>query len=173
MSSFARNGAVARLSPGVDTLGPKLKLVHDAAIKKCDGIDGAKDGLIGNPAKCRFDPAILKCKAGAGSSCLSKPEVNAFRAIYAGTRTRDGTLIMPGFPPGSELEWSGWFTAPKGQAPEWPKSFFATWSMTTRVGIGRTSCSTATMLPRSNAWLPSPTRPMRTCGLSRSAAASS
>lgn len=124
MSSFARNGAVARLSPGVDTLGPKLKLVHDAAIKKCDGLDGAKDGLIGNPAKCRFDPAILKCKAGAGSSCLSKPEVNAFRAIYAGTRTRDGTLIMPGFPPGSELEWSGWFTAPKGQAPGMAEEFF-------------------------------------------------
>lgn len=124
MSSFARNGALTSLSPGVDALGPKLKLVHEAAVRKCDALDGAKDALISNPAKCRFDPAVLQCKAGAGPSCLSKPEVAAVRAIYKGTRTGDGALIMPGFPPGSELEWSNWFTAPKSQAPSMAEDFF-------------------------------------------------
>lgn len=124
MAAFARNGAVTRLSPGVDTLGPKLKLVHDAALKQCDASDGAKDGLISDPGTCRFDPAVLRCKAGTGSSCLSKPEVTAFRAIYQGTRTRDGHLIMPGFPPGSELEWSAWFTAPNSPAPEMAQDFY-------------------------------------------------
>lgn len=124
MSAFAQTGEAARLSPGVDALGPKLKLVHDAAVKKCDALDGARDGVISNPANCRFDPAVLQCKPGTGSSCLSKPEVTAFRSIYQGTRTRDGKLIMPGFSVGSELEWSSWFTAPKGQAPAMAQDFY-------------------------------------------------
>jgi pimeloyl-ACP methyl ester carboxylesterase len=124
MSSFARSGLVTRLSPGADALAPKLKLVHEAAIKQCDMADGAKDGLIGNPATCRFDPAVLQCKPGSESSCLSKPEVGAFRAIYAGTKTRGGQLIMPGFPPGSELDWANWFTAPTSQAPGMAQEFY-------------------------------------------------
>jgi feruloyl esterase len=124
MSAFARNGEVTRLSAGVDSLGPKLKLVHDAAVRKCDALDGAQDSLISNPGKCRFDPVVLQCKAETGPSCLSRPEVSAFRSIYKGTRTADGKLIMPGFPPGSELEWSTWFTSPKGQATGMAEEFY-------------------------------------------------
>lgn len=124
MSSFARAGHITRLSPTVDVLKPKLKLVHDAAMKKCDAADGVKDGMISNPATCRFDPAVLSCKSGSGSDCLSKPEVTAIRAIYQGTRTRDGKTIMPGFPVGSELEWSEWFTAPNGQSQNMAQEFY-------------------------------------------------
>jgi pimeloyl-ACP methyl ester carboxylesterase len=124
MSSFARNGLVTRLSPAVDTLAPKLTMVRDAAIKQCDAADGVKDGLISNPAACRFDPRVLQCKSGASSTCLSKPEATALRGIYQGTRTRDGQVIMPGFPPGSELEWPAWFTAPDGQAQGMAQEFF-------------------------------------------------
>ena len=122
LSSFARNGQVMR--PVRNSIGPKLKLVHDAVLKQCDAADGANDGLIGNPAKCRFDPAVLECKAATGPSCLSKAEVSAVRAIYRGTRTRDGRLIMPGFSPGSELEWSSWFAKADGQAPAMAQDFY-------------------------------------------------
>ncbi len=126
MSSFRRNEQVVRLSPGVDTLGPKLGLVHDAVMKQCDALDGARDGLIGNPNQCRFNPAVLQCKSNATStaSCLSKPEVAAFRGIYQGTRTRDGKLIMAGYSPGSEYQWSSWFTKPDGPAPGMGRDFF-------------------------------------------------
>jgi feruloyl esterase len=44
--------------------------------------------------------------------------------VYQGTRTRDGRLIMPGFPPGSELDWSSWFTNPDSQAPGMAQNFY-------------------------------------------------
>lgn len=124
MSAFMRTEQVVRLVPGVDSLGPKLGLVHDAVIKQCDALDGAKDGLIANPASCHFDPAILQCKSGNESTCLSSQEVSAFRDVYAGTRLRNGRVIMPGFAPGSEYAWGGWFTSPKGAAPVMAPEFF-------------------------------------------------
>ncbi len=42
MVSFAHIGRLARTTPGSDTLSPKLKLVHEAAIAKCDGLDGVE-----------------------------------------------------------------------------------------------------------------------------------
>src|SRR6185295_4007042 len=39
----------------------KYTLIHRAAVSACDGLDGVADGLIENPLRCRFDPAILTC----------------------------------------------------------------------------------------------------------------
>lgn len=124
MSAFRRNEQIVRMSPGVDSLSPKLGLVHDAVMKQCDDLDGVKDGLIGNPKACHFDPAVLQCKAGAQSECLSTPEVAAFRGIYQGTRTSDGKIVMPGFSPGSEYQWKEWFTPPKAPAPAMGRDFY-------------------------------------------------
>ena len=44
--------ASARLS-GVDR-----ELVHRAALNSCDAADGVKDGLIGKPQQCEFDPGV-------------------------------------------------------------------------------------------------------------------
>lgn len=117
MASFVRIGRLARATPVADTLGPKLKLVHEAAMAKCDGLDGLKDGLIDRPAACRFDPAVLQCKGVAGPACLSKAEVGTVKAIYRGTYDRQGREIMPGLPVGSEYEWEGWLTGAKAGGP--------------------------------------------------------
>src|SRR5207249_9052114 len=37
----------------------KYPLIHQAALAACDAGDGLKDGLIDNPAKCKFDPKVL------------------------------------------------------------------------------------------------------------------
>lgn len=114
---YLHNQQVSRLAPGTGSIAPKLGLVHDAAIKRCDAADGIKDGLIGNPARCPFDPGALQCKAEARSNCLTRQEVSAVRAIYKGMRHRDGRLIMPGHPPGSEKEWAAWFASPTSAPP--------------------------------------------------------
>lgn len=125
MASFAYLGQVGRQGTLSETLAPKLKLVHDAAVAKCDGLDGAKDGLIGNPASCRFDPAVLACKSGTqGDACLSKAELGAVKAVYTDTRLRSGALVMPGLPVGSEGDWNAWLTGPKAEGPSMATSFY-------------------------------------------------
>ena len=108
---------VSRVTPDAATIVPKLGLVHDAAINRCDAADGIKDGLIGNPATCRFDPRVLACKAVDGPNCLTRPEVAAVSSIYRGMRLRNGEVIMPGLPPGSEKDWAGWFAAANSMPP--------------------------------------------------------
>ena len=93
---------------------PQIKLVNDAALRACDGIDGLKDGIIDNPAKCGWDPAELTCKAGEeGDSCLSRSQVIAVRSAYADHAGADGKTIAYGLPRGSELSSFPWFLALK------------------------------------------------------------
>jgi feruloyl esterase len=65
-----------------------------------------KDGLIENPAVCRFDPQELACSDGDSGTCLTAPQIQAVKKIYADIRRSDGAKIFPGFPHGSELSWN-------------------------------------------------------------------
>jgi feruloyl esterase len=86
----------------------KYKLIHDAAIQACDARDGVKDGVIENPARCKFDPAVLQCKAGDAATCLTSAQVEAARKIYApAANPRTKEIIFPGLMPGSEMAWAG------------------------------------------------------------------
>ena len=86
----------------------KYPALHQAALDKCDVLDGLKDGLIADPTKCRFDPAVLECKGGDGPGCLTKAQVVAARKIYAPViDPKTGAQISSGLEPGSELQWGG------------------------------------------------------------------
>jgi hypothetical protein len=83
-----------------------LQLLHRAALDRCDAADGVKDGVIGDPLGCKFDPEVLLCKAGRTSGCLTAQQVLAAKNIYAGPMTSKGQrLSSRGSFPGSELEW--------------------------------------------------------------------
>jgi feruloyl esterase len=86
----------------------KLALVNDAVMAACDALDGVKDGVLENPLACTFDPKVLACAQGsAEGSCLTAPQVDAVRKIYAGpSNPRTGAKIFAGFERGSELGWS-------------------------------------------------------------------
>jgi feruloyl esterase len=84
----------------------KYSAINKAALEACDAKDGAKDGLIQNPAKCKFDPGVLECKNGDGPGCLTKPQVEAARKIYSPvTNPRTGQYLLGPLMPGSELGW--------------------------------------------------------------------
>ncbi|MDB5446852.1 MAG: tannase/feruloyl esterase family alpha/beta hydrolase [Phenylobacterium sp.] len=84
-----------------------LGILHRAVTAACDPRDGVADGVIENPASCRFDPGSLRCKPGRGGQCLTDAQVTAARAIYGGPRNpRTGAAIYPGPSLGSELDWS-------------------------------------------------------------------
>jgi feruloyl esterase len=86
----------------------KYPLIHKAALDACDALDGVKDGVIENPTRCKFDPKVLECKGEDSSSCLTAPQVEAARKIYAAPKNpRTGKEIFPGLEPGSEMGWAG------------------------------------------------------------------
>jgi feruloyl esterase len=84
----------------------KYAAVHAAALAACDELDGVKDGVLENPVKCHFDPKALLCKRGDDPSCLTAPQVEAARQIYAGPRDARGKSLFPGLEPGSETGWA-------------------------------------------------------------------
>lgn len=81
-----------------------VQLLHEAALGRCDMDDGVKDGVIGNPRACAFDPSTLICQADKRADCLSSTQVQAARKIYDGPRTSEGkSIFIGGAMPGAEL----------------------------------------------------------------------
>ena len=102
----------ALAKPGAYIPGSKRALIQNAALERCDALDGVKDGLISNQARCNqvFDPMTakvagkpLRCPGGldTGDTCLSNPQILALRAMNAPTRLRyavaSGETGYPGF----------------------------------------------------------------------------
>ncbi len=84
----------------------KYAVLHNAALAACDAGDGLKDGVIGDPEHCKFDPAATLCKGADSASCLTAPQVEAARKIYEGPHNpRTGAEIYSPMYPGSELAW--------------------------------------------------------------------
>lgn len=111
-----------------------LKLVNAAALKACDDLDGVKDGIIGRPALCHFDPASLRCTAGSNASCLDDAKIDALHRMYAGAKRSDtGEQIYPGWTIGSEyIEGAGgWYIYwANPQKPDEPQrvDYFRRWA---------------------------------------------
>jgi len=119
----------ARLTPA------HQQLLHNAVVAACDALDGLKDGLISNPASCKFDPKVLQCTNGDGPDCLSAAQVETVRAIYSPLKS--GNREIAGLAYGSELNWTnlGWSQSARATGldhyrylvyndPEWQVSKF-------------------------------------------------
>jgi tannase/feruloyl esterase len=75
-----------------------LQLVATAVLKKCDGLDGLVDGMINDYRACRFDPAVVACKAGKSASCLTMKQVTALEKVMEGPRDSHGRALYASFP---------------------------------------------------------------------------
>ena len=95
----------------------KYQMIHDAVLQACDARDGVTDGVVNDPSRCRFDPEVLTCGSADGPDCLTVPQAEAARRIYAGpTNPRTLEQIAPGLEPGSELGWGALAAGPNAQA---------------------------------------------------------
>jgi feruloyl esterase len=88
----------------------KYPLIHDAVLRQCDALDGVKDGLLEDPRRCKFDPAVLQCQGADDPTCLTSPQVAALKHVYTPARGVRGIEIFPGLAVGGEL---GWGTLPQ------------------------------------------------------------
>jgi feruloyl esterase len=93
----------------------KLAVLHQAALIACDANDALKDGIIGNPEACKFDPVVTQCKDASTANCLMPAQVEAARKIYSGPiNPRTKQEIYSPMYPGSE---SGWGQLAGGAQP--------------------------------------------------------
>jgi hypothetical protein len=103
-------------SKGVSVLSAAdLALLHAAVVRECDMNDGIKDGLIGDPRVCKFDPAQLLCTRSSHTQCLTRAQLDAVTKLYDGPKTSKGVSVYsPGPMKGSELTWLNYFRGPAG-----------------------------------------------------------
>ena len=94
----------------------KLPAITAAVLAACDAEDGLRDGVVGNPVKCGFDPAVLMCTGEETEGCLTAPQVATLKSIYAAKVDAQGKTVFPGYSPGAESapeSWGVWIVGKK------------------------------------------------------------
>jgi hypothetical protein len=108
---------VTTLDPASYIPAGKVPALARAVNSACDAQDGVTDGVLNDPRQCKFDPAVLLCKAEDSNECLTAPQVTALKKLYEGPRDAKGALIFPGYLPGAEEGEGGWGLWITGKAP--------------------------------------------------------
>ena len=103
----------------------KIELVAEAVYRRCDALDGLRDGILDDPRQCDFDPAehLPRCPGLSTEECFDDAQIEALRKIYGGVVSQ-GSVIFPGLPVGSEAAppsgrspasgWNGWILSREG-----------------------------------------------------------
>ena len=107
-AAFAWDESALLDKPGNYIPGSKLPAIRAAVLAACDARDGIADGILNDPRKCDFDPRTLLCKGAESDACLSAPQVETLKKLYAGPHDSRGHRIYGGLMPGSEEGWGGW-----------------------------------------------------------------
>lgn len=87
--------------------GCEFDAFNTAAVKACDPLDGVKDGLVENPARCDFDPrrligTTLECEGKRVT--ITAADAAVVRKIWDGPRTTSGKKLWSGVPVGADLK---------------------------------------------------------------------
>jgi poly(3-hydroxybutyrate) depolymerase len=87
-------------------------LVSKAVLAKCDGLDGAADGLVQDTGACQaafsLERDVPTCGATRDGSCLSAAQKSGIGALFAGAATESGARIYTSFPYDAGLATAGW-----------------------------------------------------------------
>jgi pimeloyl-ACP methyl ester carboxylesterase len=90
-----------------------LGLVRQGVLGACDAQDGVADGLVSNPAACKFNVQSLQCTGEKNASCLAAPQVQALQKMFAGPKNSRGENLYYTWPWDAGVghpanDWRGW-----------------------------------------------------------------
>lgn len=85
-----------------------LQVLSAAVLRQCDALDGARDGIIGDPLACHFDPQTLSCATAPGAECLAPEKVAAIRRIFEGPTSPAGESLYSNWLYDSGVSEFGW-----------------------------------------------------------------
>jgi feruloyl esterase len=112
-------GQLVMLDAG-DFIPPcKFAAAQAASVAACD----AKDGVIGDPRQCSFDPKELIGTSAAGCGAFTETDANVIRKIWQGPRRRDGSFLWYGLPRGADFMGVSKAGEPFGVGMDWWKYF--------------------------------------------------
>jgi hypothetical protein len=80
----------------------KFSVAKSAAVAACDMDDGVRDGVIGDPRTCNFDPNVLVGTA-TGCGVFTDADADVIRRIWQGPRRKDGSFLWFGLQRGSDF----------------------------------------------------------------------
>jgi feruloyl esterase len=87
----------------------EMQVLSDAILARCDALDGARDGMVGDLAACQraFDPQrdIAGCTGDSGEHCLSENRKQVLAKVFAGPRIYPGMPWDPGVRGRNWREW--------------------------------------------------------------------
>ena len=81
----------------------KLAAATAAAVAACDAIDGVKDGVLEDPARCTYDPKPLIGTSAGDCGAFTQADADIIRKLWEGPRRDDGGPLWHGPPRGADL----------------------------------------------------------------------
>jgi hypothetical protein len=124
-------GAILMNAAGDSVPACKLAAATAAAVSACDGLDGVKDGVIEDPARCNYDPKPLIGTLAGDCGTFTEADVDLIRKFWEGPRRVVGSFLWYGLAHGADLNllWGSRGTPGKPQvfgiALDWFKYFLA------------------------------------------------
>ena len=113
LMSAAPNGADGKPVLSQALSPDDMQLASRGVLDACDAQDGVKDGIVSNPAACKFDPAVLQCTGAKDASCLAGPQAAALNKVFDGAKNSSGQKLYFSWPwdPGignAQNDWRAW-----------------------------------------------------------------
>jgi len=112
----------------------ELTLVGDRILAKCDALDGAGDGWVGDVAACQANFSVANdiptCTDSRNGSCLTAAQKTVLTDVHTGARNSSGAALYASFPYDVGIKGSssaGW----------------AAWKFANATGVGRDPGATA------------------------------
>jgi pimeloyl-ACP methyl ester carboxylesterase len=98
LNAVAPKGSQWRPNTALALSASDRRLVVDTLLKACNGLEGARGGMVFDTMHCDFDPQALVCRGEKTDTCLAPGQVQAIKKAFSGPKPASGRQVYPGLP---------------------------------------------------------------------------